>query len=161
MPKSIFACLIGIGEYPTEKHRLVGPARDLQLMQELIKTAADRSKRAFHKKVLVHQNATRHEVISSFDFFHEAGKDDVCLLYYSGHGSRNHAPYFVNQPDQMVETIVCHDSRSKNGLDMADKEIAFLLKSVAQFRAHPPGFDCARLWRDFALHHSWCCWPSS
>lgn len=57
---------------------------------------------------------------------------DVCVLFYSGHGSQVDAPevFWHTKPDRQNETIVCVDSRdpaNPDSRDLIDKELAFLL----------------------------------
>ena len=68
----------------------------------------------------------------AFQHFCDADDGDICVFYYSGHGSYTDAPevFWHSKPDRQNETIVCVDSRdpAKPGArDLIDKEIAFLL----------------------------------
>src|SRR5688572_6961711 len=68
----------------------------------------------------------------AFQHFRNADDGDICVFYYSGHGSYTDAPevFWHSKPDRQNETIVCVDSRdpAKAGArDLIDKEIAFLL----------------------------------
>jgi pimeloyl-ACP methyl ester carboxylesterase len=64
----------------------------------------------------------------AFEHLKQAKDGDICLLYYSGHGSTIEAPkeFAGNKSSLQNETIVCLDSRSV-ARDLIDKEIAFLL----------------------------------
>jgi pimeloyl-ACP methyl ester carboxylesterase len=68
----------------------------------------------------------------AFSHFKSAADGDICLFYYSGHGSQTEAPVEFQhlKSDRNNETIVCVDSRSQsdpNARDLIDKEIAYLL----------------------------------
>jgi len=64
----------------------------------------------------------------AFDHLKQAKDGDICLLYYSGHGSYIQAPevFWHSKPSRQNETIVCVDSRS-GARDLIDKELAYLL----------------------------------
>jgi hypothetical protein len=64
----------------------------------------------------------------AFDHLAQASGNDICLLYYSGHGSFiNAAPEFWHaKATHQSETLVCVDSRSASR-DLIDKELAYLL----------------------------------
>lgn len=68
----------------------------------------------------------------------QADSEDVVLFYYAGHGSYETAPeFFRNQErDGKIETIVCYDSRTSLGLDLADKELSYLIEQVAKNNPH-------------------------
>src|SRR5262249_14601170 len=63
----------------------------------------------------------------------KAAQDDVALFYYSGHGSQQQSPreFWHLEPDRLDETLVCWNSRLKDGWDLADKELAQLITEVA------------------------------
>lgn len=66
---------------------------------------------------------------TAFDHLAQAGEGDVCVFYYSGHGSYIDAPkiFWESQSTRQNQTLVCSDSRSDTGRDLIDKEIAYLL----------------------------------
>ncbi|MRG48372.1 hypothetical protein GFS24_24865 [Chitinophaga sp. SYP-B3965] len=73
----------------------------------------------------------------AFAHFKGAKKGDICLFYYSGHGSQIEAPavFHHSKPDQQNETIVCVDSRdpaAPNARDIIDKELAYLIWQAFQ-----------------------------
>ncbi|HEX6426666.1 MAG TPA: caspase family protein, partial [Niastella sp.] len=69
----------------------------------------------------------------AFDHLAQASGNDICLLYYSGHGSFiNAAPEFWHsKATHQSETLVCVDSRS-GSRDLIDKELAYLLHKTLQ-----------------------------
>lgn len=93
----------------------------------------------FDPCVLINEQATRKAVIDGFrTHLCKAGPNDVALFYYSGHGSQEQAPpeFWHLEPDRLDETLVCYDSRSQGGWDLADKELAQLIFEVAAKRPH-------------------------
>lgn len=60
----------------------------------------------------------------AFAHFSAAKPGDICLFYYSGHGSQTAAPEVFQH--KMLETLVCVDSRTETR-DLVDKELAYLL----------------------------------
>ena len=69
---------------------------------------------------------TRDHILNAFDHFKMAEAGDICLLYYSGHGSFQPAPkeFWHTKSARQVETIIAVDSRP-NGLDIIDKELGY------------------------------------
>lgn len=128
--RAIIAYFVGIGAYPEKSHRLTAPPGDVDSMQEIVAAASKRSKIPLISNVLIDKDAKRADVIKGFEIFENLIPDDICLFYYSGHGSRIKAPYFLNQSSDLTESLVCQDSRTPNGQDLADKELAFLLKQT-------------------------------
>ncbi|MCB0638317.1 MAG: caspase family protein, partial [Lewinella sp.] len=90
------------------------------------------SKDDLNLKTLFDDQASKAEIIKAFAHFDAAEDGDTCLFHFSGHGSQVPAPKEFRhlEPDGHLETILCHDSRLPGGKDLADKEIAYLFKSV-------------------------------
>jgi hypothetical protein len=128
--RAIVAYFVGIGTYPEKSHCLTAPPGDVERMQEIVEAASKRSKIPCISHVLLDEKAKRADVIKGFEIFDDLRPDDICLFYYSGHGSRINAPYFLNQSGDLTESLVCQDSRTDHGEDLADKELAFLLKQT-------------------------------
>ncbi|MGC3947938.1 MAG: caspase family protein, partial [Chryseolinea sp.] len=68
----------------------------------------------------------------SFTHFQGAIDGDICLFYYSGHGSHTDAPEIFRhlKSDGQQETIVCLDSRDPNtagSRDIIDVELGYML----------------------------------
>lgn len=140
---NIYALLIAINDYPIPSHRLRGCVNDADaLANYLEKTYGERLKllKRYDK------DATRKGIIEGFDHFQAARDGDICLLYYSGHGSQASAPpeLLHLEPDGTVETIVCWDSRISGGRDLLDKELGYLIwKAQRQKKVHFTAlFDC-------------------
>ena len=92
-------------------------------------------------------DATRETIIDSFlNFLTKAGKDDVVMLHYSGHGSFEYRPqelHHLDTPDNVDhrgETIICQDAYIMEGNNMIppirDFEMRWMLHKVAEKGAH-------------------------
>lgn len=73
-----------------------------------------------------------------FTHFADARSGDICVFFYSGHGSQTAAPpeFYYNNPSRKLQTLVCADSRT-TARDLTSKELAFLLwKAFGHLEAH-------------------------
>lgn len=82
-----------------------------------------------------------------FGHLKRAKDGDICLLYYSGHGSSIAAPkeFWGDKSDRRNETIVCVDSRTNapNTRDIIDKELAYLIwKALQDDHGKPKKVHC-------------------
>ncbi|MGK7953021.1 MAG: caspase family protein [Xenococcaceae cyanobacterium] len=139
MTNQIYALLVGINDYPNPKHRLEGCVNDITAIEGYLNERFDRQEYQLHLQTLTDEQATREEVINGFrNHLRQARQDDVVLFYYSGHGSQEQAPkeFWHLEPDHLDETLVCYDSRTENGWDLADKELAKLIAEVAENEPH-------------------------
>lgn len=127
MPRLI-AVLVGITKYPVPKHRLRGCLNDVADMDAALMDFAARSRLDYPGGILLrNKRATRTNIISAFDNFSGATKEDVCFFYFSGHGSYNSASEnFWQNSSGRDETLICYDSRLPGGRDLVDKEIGFI-----------------------------------
>lgn len=138
----LFALLVGINEYHPDSTvsvpALSGCCNDIAALSDYLHTLYPPPQRQI--QVLLNEKATYQEIVRGFGKEHLLGaqKGDVVVIAYSGHGSREPAApewtrYFG---EGKQETWVCYDSRLANGLDLADKELAFLIEPIAQTGAH-------------------------
>ncbi len=153
--KNLYATLIGINNYP--QNPLAGCVHDALAMDNFLRNlcrqqTADASLTYHPSYFLGHgeeempllknhaeknwnfdlktyqaptfQNLTT----AAFDHLKQAKDGDICLFYYSGHGSTIQAPeaFKGHKSKLQNETIVCVDSRT-GARDLIDKEIAWLL----------------------------------
>jgi hypothetical protein len=106
---------------------LDGPKTDVPAMKEVLE-------KKFGFTVvneLKDQNATRKEILAGINKYliDDAAPGDVCLFYYSGHGSRVKNPK-GGEADGLDETLVPADSYL-GAMDIRDKELARLyLKAI-------------------------------
>lgn len=126
---TIFALMIAVADYPDSVPSLLGCGEDLKAVTAFFTDYAQINGVEIKVKSLLNKQATRASVISGFNHFNEAGPDDVCLLYYSGHGSQILVPkeFWDQAPDHKCDTWVLHDSRSTGGCDITSFEISYLL----------------------------------
>lgn len=139
MNRNIYALLVGIDEYVSPVPPLKGCVNDITAIAEYLlgRVASDRYH--LHLRTLLNQDATRQAIIDGFrQHLCQASGEDVAFFYYSGHGSQEQAPqeFWALEPDRLNETLVCYDSRSFGGWDLADKELAKLIAEVAKNNPH-------------------------
>jgi pimeloyl-ACP methyl ester carboxylesterase len=133
--KTIHALIIAIDEYPNPLHRLNGCKNDASAFSDYLKEYAQANRANYKEHRLFDADAKRLSVVEGFNHLKKAVDDDVCVLYYSGHGSQMPAPpEFWDEQDRMSETLVCWDSRTPGGRDLIDKELATLIWTVTNER---------------------------
>jgi hypothetical protein len=138
MKQKLFALMAGINNYAGHVNALSGSVNDVESFKNFVKVAYS-SSMELHIQTLKDHDATRGNIILGFrEHLGQAREKDVALFYYSGHGSRqSSAPEFKEFfPDGFDETLVCYDSRTNGGQDLADKELAALLAEVAKNHPH-------------------------
>ncbi len=145
--KTLYALMIAIDAYPIERHRLNGCVNDRDALKAYIEQRIGAQKNLkLNLKTLTDKEATKANIIAAFSHFSKAKADDICLLYFSGHGSQAPAPpeFWHLDPDRMNESVVCWDSRISNGKDLMDKELSYLIwKATFGKKVHFAAiFDC-------------------
>lgn len=136
MQRNLFALLVGINDYGGTISNLRGCVNDVEHWNAFLRDNVPLDR---HIEILTDQNATRENIIHMFrEHLCEAGENDLVLFHYSGHGSREmSAPVFKGySPEGKDETLVCYDSRTGSGFDLADKELAMLLWEVSRKNPH-------------------------
>lgn len=139
MPATLYALLVGIDDYRAPVPYLRGCVNDIRAFESLLHSQAAHRDMSLEVKVLLNEEATRNAVIDGFvTHLSQADEHDVALFYYSGHGSQERTPPELKEleSDGLDETIVCFDSRNPGKYDLADKEIASLIRYVARRNAH-------------------------
>ncbi|MBW4591663.1 MAG: caspase family protein [Brasilonema angustatum HA4187-MV1] len=139
MTRNIYALLVGIDEYLSPVSALQGCVNDIMAVQEYLQGRVATDGHQLHLRTLLNQNATRQAIIDGFrQHLCQASSEDVVLFYFAGHGSQEEAPeeFWILEPDQLDETIVCFDSRSPGSWDLADKELAKLIAEVGEKNPH-------------------------
>ncbi len=135
--KKIYALLVGIDQYApdSEVPTLKGCENDIKAIEAYLKDQIAGEWELFEPRVLTNEQATRQGIIDGFQqYLCQAGSNDIALFYYSGHGGQQKTPEELLHldPDNLNETLVCYDSRSPGGYDLADKELKYLLAKVAE-----------------------------
>jgi hypothetical protein len=136
MGRNFFALLVGIDNYPANVSNLRGCVNDVNHLNNYLKEHVALNQCI---ETLKNSDATRENIICLFrQHLGKASENDVVLFHYSGHGSRElTAPEFDRYSSyRKGETLVCYDSRSRGGYDLADKELAVLLWEVAKKNPH-------------------------
>ncbi|HPH20376.1 MAG TPA: caspase family protein, partial [Haliscomenobacter sp.] len=123
--KKLYALLVGIDAYAPPVRPLRGCLNDMHAFRDYLKKQASPDFEVL-LKVIENEKATKAKVISGFDHFKKATKDDICVFYFSGHGTRIPSQDFWEAIDGMNEAIVCHD------VCLADKELACLIARATQ-----------------------------
>ncbi|HEY9674791.1 MAG TPA: caspase family protein, partial [Waterburya sp.] len=139
MTRNIYALLVGIDNYPPPVSPLKGSVNDVLAVAGYLRERVTQDGYNLHIQMLVERQATRQAIIDGFrEHLCQASNNDVALFYYSGHGSQEESPpeFWHLEPDRLDETLVCWDSRTENGWDLADKELAQLIAEVAQENPH-------------------------
>ncbi|GAA6619573.1 caspase family protein [Scytonema sp. NUACC26] len=144
MAKSIYALLVGIDRYDpnsvSQVPSLQGCVNDIAAAQEYLKERTkDGEWQLIEPLILKNEQATREAIIKGFkEHLCKADSSDVVFFYYAGHGGQEKAPeeFWVLEPDRLNESLICYDSRTENGKDLADKELSYLISLVAKKEPH-------------------------
>ncbi|WP_413167546.1 caspase family protein [Capilliphycus salinus ALCB114379] len=139
MTRNLYALLVGIDNYRDPVPPLKGCVNDVMAIAAYLQQRITQQDYQLHLQILTEEQATRSAIINSFKtFLTQAESEDIALFYYSGHGSQEESPpeFWVVEPDRLDETLVCWDSRTENGWDLADKELAHLIAQVSQKNPH-------------------------
>ncbi|MEZ4941898.1 MAG: caspase family protein [Saprospiraceae bacterium] len=131
---TLYALLTGINRYPNPNHVLSGCLNDVQHLDDYLKTYCESMGYNYRPLILRDKQATRQAIIDGFAHFQAAEKEDFCMFHFSGHGARSAAPkaFWDYEPDRMLESLVCWDSRQPGGYDLMDKELSYLVWQAAQ-----------------------------
>lgn len=127
---TMYALLVGIDGYPQPAHRLRGCRNDVEAMAGFLQEHVEG--REVQLRTLLDKEASRERMIAAWLDFKVAKRGDVCLFYFSGHGSAGKSPAFFHHIDVngQMQSIVCYDSRSRGGRDLTDKELSQLTWEV-------------------------------
>jgi hypothetical protein len=137
--QKIFAFLVAIDKYPIEKHRLDGCVNDMRAFKGFLESRFSGEEFDLSIKVLEDEQSTRANIVDGF-LSHLSQADarssedkDIAIFYYSGHGAQEPSPpeFWEDNPDKLNQSIVCWDSRTEGGSDLADKELGFLTSRVS------------------------------
>ena len=146
MPRTVYALLVGINDYPSGIGRLRGCLNDVAHVSDYLRHTV--GPEALALQVLTDADATRNHIVQQFrQHLGRATADDTVFFHYCGHGAQwASAPEFLEFfPEGKDEGLVCYDSRQPNGypFDLADKELAILIADVARSGAHVAiSLDC-------------------
>ncbi|MDF5725381.1 MAG: caspase family protein [Rhizonema sp. PD37] len=142
MTHKIYALCVGIDNYHPASgvNSLNGCVNDIEAIKTyLSQRIVTDNKWELVGKTLTNDAATRQAVIDGFwEHLCQADSKDVVLFYYAGHGSYETAPEIFRkyERDGKIQTLVCYDSRTSGGQDLADKELNYLIEQVAKNNPH-------------------------
>lgn len=105
---------------------LSGCLNDLQAFHDYLSKQCNEDQFAFTPIVLKDGEATRDAVVEKFKHFADAVAGEVCVLYFSGHGTRIPTNQFWEAVDGTNEAIVCFDKC------LADKELSVLIHEIVK-----------------------------
>src|SRR5262245_27439431 len=93
MSTTLYALLVGIDSYQAPVPTLGGCLNDVDAVEILLRERAVSRHQHLELLTLRNSEATRLAIIDGFlNHLGRAGKDDVVLFYYSGHGSQERTP---------------------------------------------------------------------
>ncbi|MGZ8310697.1 MAG: caspase family protein [Allosphingosinicella sp.] len=131
----VYALLVGINDYPAKVGKLEGCLNDVANVEDYLKqTFTDPA-----IVVLKDHDATSENVIEQFrSHLGRAGKDDIALFHYCGHGANSTAAPELKTFDLSGrdQGLVCINSRDGDNWDLADKELAHLIQELARDDPH-------------------------
>lgn len=133
----VYALLVGINAYPEGVRPLHGCVNDVGRYKEYL--ARRFAPEALAIETLLDADASRSNVIDRFrKHLCRAGEEDVALFQYCGHGAQSTAAaeFLPFDPTGKEQGLVCHDSRTPEKFDLADKELAALIAEVAKNNPH-------------------------
>lgn len=139
MTRNIYALLVGIDEYVAPVSPLQGCVNDIMAVKDYLQGRVASVGYQLHLRTLLNEEATRNAIADGFrQHLCQATSEDVAFFYFAGHGSQEQSSpeFWTLEPDRLDETLVCYDSRSPGGWDLADKELAKLIAEVAEKNPH-------------------------
>lgn len=139
MSQTVYALLVGIDKYQPPVSQLSGCVADITAARDFLQHRVGGDGQGLEILSLINEQATVQAITDGFrNFLTRAGKDDVAFFYYAGHGSQAVVPKGLEQlePDGLVETIVCYDSRQPGKFDLTDKALSALIAKVAERNPH-------------------------
>jgi hypothetical protein len=125
--RRIYALLVAIDHYPEGIMPLNGCINDAEAMAFELHRHYDHEYSQVHCVRLYNEKATRAAIIEAFGLFKAAGKDDICLFYFAGHGSRIPTTDFWEAFSGYNQCILCADSGPETGNELIDKELSWLI----------------------------------
>jgi hypothetical protein len=138
--KRCYALFIGINTYENEKvANLSGCIQDAQRLLNYIEANLNQEKYELKVKTLFtgsENSPTRQNIIENIQtHLGQATKEDMILLFYAGHGSKEKAPVQFKEADGNFQTLVPCDARNSTATggtirNILDKELRFLLHQL-------------------------------
>ncbi|MGB3801178.1 MAG: caspase family protein, partial [Lewinella sp.] len=131
----LYALLVGIDDYPVGSGlaRLRGCGNDVDEWAKIVGSVVPG--RTVELQVLKNEAATYAALVAGLARrVPELDHGDHFCFVFCGHGSREPAAEVFRDyfPERLQETLVCYDSRLPGGLELADKELTYLLQDIAE-----------------------------
>lgn len=132
------ALIVGVGDYANNDIRdLPGASADARRMYELL---TGENGYGFPKEnvcLLLDDRATKANVTAAFYevLVDRAEEDDVAVLYFAGHGSQV-SDSNNDEPDAWDETLMMHDARHGEVIDLIDDELNAMLADLYAKTSH-------------------------
>ncbi|MGI9304414.1 MAG: caspase family protein [Gammaproteobacteria bacterium] len=131
------ALIVGVGKYKDSRYDLDGPPNDANRLYDLF---TGKNGYGFPKEnvcMLLDADATVAQFKQMFDvaLVNRARENDVAVLFYAGHGSQT-TDLNGDEPDEMDETFVFHDSRTGGVKDLPDDEFNKMLARLHEKTEH-------------------------
>ncbi len=149
MMKNLYVLLVGIDEYTPPNAVLKGCVKDINQVEAYLKDyyAQDYN---LNIRRLENSSATYENIKKGFrEHLSQAGPSDIVWFHFSGHGSEEKTAkeFLTIEPTGKDQTLICSDSGIGKAPNLADKELAVLLKEVAtKNKPSPPhimvSLDC-------------------
>jgi hypothetical protein len=135
---AVYALLVGIDDYRAPVPALSGCRNDIEDAERFLRESTTTTAELEVAK-LCDARATRAAVIDAFRrHLGRAGPGDTALFWFSGHGST--APVLEHwwhlEPAGRMQTMLCVDSRHGGVPELLDKELAILIREVADRGPH-------------------------
>lgn len=140
---NLYALLVGIDSYNSVNvSSLSGCVNDVTNMQTYLESRSDFE---LDLQILTNNRATKYNIVNGIEnHLGKAGKDDVALFYFAGHGvlEETSIPAFQHASvENRLQTFICYDSaplQQKSGLFtcLADKELRYLIYKISQSNPH-------------------------
>lgn len=135
--KNVYALFVGIDQFANGNiPPLGGCANDARYMLEYLREWAGERNFPLHAVELYDADATRSNILLQFQkHLFQARKGDIAFFFLASHGSTEVAHPYFEENGNLVNTIVCYDSRSKGAdgktiRDIMDKEMRYLIRQL-------------------------------
>lgn len=145
--RKLYALLVGVDKYKSIRG-LAGCVNDVIAMREYLESAAKQDDLKADIKFLLDEDAVKDNIVKNFTehLIDRPGPDDIALFYYAGHGGQEAADevFHASAANKKNEVLICYDSSlDASGMDLADKEMRYLIHKAAQKGSHLVTiFDC-------------------
>ncbi len=113
---------------------LTGCRNDADNLHQYLKKATKAQGMEIVDLKLYDSNATKNNLKNKIlSHLGQAGKEDICLFYFAGHGGQEIAndAFLKHESDGKLEVLACYDSDlQKQGSFLADKELRYLIRQL-------------------------------